>query len=144
MILHIRAHFCYFLFNLESSAQLKDEQTMADADDKSSTPEATSTNYTDKIKYQAPKEKTVRSIRGIEGTNPKKSKLGRYWSVDAKAVPDVKRAPQSTSNPCKRKRKSLGPKVSFQRFPLYLLFLENGQATSSVTRTIICSSCRKF
>lgn len=88
--------------------QLKEEQTAFDMDDKSSAPEATSTSHPkDKIKHLGPKEKALNTITEVEGTMPRKSKLGRYSGVDVETVAEVKEQPELPNSTWKRKRKPI-------------------------------------
>ncbi|XP_031260660.1 protein ALWAYS EARLY 2 isoform X2 [Pistacia vera] len=94
----------------ESSAQLKEERTVTDMDDKSSAPEATSTSIPDKL--SGPKEKAMRTITEVEGVIPRKSKQGRYSDIDVEVVTEAKEQPEPLSNSMKKRRKPIFTKKS--------------------------------
>ncbi|XP_044498387.1 protein ALWAYS EARLY 2-like isoform X3 [Mangifera indica] len=90
----------------ESSARLKEERTVTDMDDKSSTPEVTSTSHPNKL--PRPKEKkALRTITEVEGVVRRKSKLGRYTDIDVEIVTDAKEQPEPLSNLMKKRRKPI-------------------------------------
>ena len=107
------SHFNDNLLYLESSVQLKEEKTTLGREDKCSVPEDTSTSQVrsrNKLPYSA-KQKVIHSTSGVEGTNSKKSKLGRDSTVDIAST--MEQQPRSDTKTWKRKRKFLGQKVNF-------------------------------
>lgn len=104
-------YYCYL--DLESSVQLKEEKTTFDTEDKCSPPEATSTSQSqNRNKFLGEKHKVPQSISGVETTSSRKSKLGRDSSVDINIIPEAELLLPSPTKACKRKRKSLVPKVN--------------------------------
>ncbi|KAM1051853.1 protein ALWAYS EARLY 2-like isoform X1 [Malus sylvestris] len=96
-----------------SSVQFKDEGANVDAEDKFSVPEATSTiQFRNKNKIPSAKHRVPYTISGVEGTNSKKSKLGRDPAVDMNTVSESEQQLLSTTKILKRKRKSSIPKIS--------------------------------
>ncbi|KAM0992063.1 hypothetical protein ACFX2I_010327 [Malus domestica] len=96
-----------------SSVQLKDGGANVDAEDKFSVPETTSTSqFRKKNKLPSAKHRVPCTISGVEGTNSKKSKVGRDPAIDINTVSESEQQSQSTTKILKRKRKSLVPKIS--------------------------------
>ncbi|KAG7576122.1 DIRP domain [Arabidopsis thaliana x Arabidopsis arenosa] len=91
----------------ESSAQLKEERTEYDMDEKSSTPEATSTSSHGEKANAEPDDSLLHAISSAENAYKRKPKPSRLASTDCDAVPTGKLQPQ-TSCSLRRKRK---PKV---------------------------------
>ncbi|BBH06552.1 DIRP domain-containing protein [Prunus dulcis] len=102
-----------------SSVQLKEEGTNLDVEDKFSVPEATSTSQSrNKNKIPSAKHRGPFAISGVEGTNSKKSKLGREPVFDTTAVSESEQQLQSTTKTWKRKRKSSVLKISNADAPI--------------------------
>ncbi|PQQ06489.1 protein ALWAYS EARLY 2 isoform X3 [Prunus yedoensis var. nudiflora] len=102
-----------------SSVQLKEEGTNLDVEDKFSVPEATSTSQSrNKNKIPSAKHRVPFAISGVEGTNSKKSKLGREPAFDTTAVSESEQQLQSTTKTWKRKRKSSVSKISNADAPI--------------------------
>ncbi|XP_010550978.1 PREDICTED: protein ALWAYS EARLY 2-like isoform X2 [Tarenaya hassleriana] len=96
------------LMESESSAQLKEEGTANDMDEKSSTPEATSTSHHgEKSKQVEPEESVLHAISAVENTKYRKPKSSRQASADGIAGPAGKQQ-QQPSGTLRRRRK---PKV---------------------------------
>ncbi|XP_048424152.1 protein ALWAYS EARLY 2 isoform X4 [Pyrus x bretschneideri] len=96
-----------------SSVQLKDGGANIDAEDKFSVPETTSTSqFRNKNKLPGAKHRLPCAISGVEGTNSKKSKVGRDPAIDINTVSESEQQSQSTTKILKRKRKCLVPKIS--------------------------------
>ncbi|XP_019100091.1 PREDICTED: protein ALWAYS EARLY 2 isoform X2 [Camelina sativa] len=95
------------LLESESSARLKEERTEYDMDEKSSTPEATSSSSHGEKANAEPDDSLLHAISSAENTNKRKPKPSRQASTDCDAVPTEKLQSQ-TSGSLRRKRK---PKV---------------------------------
>jgi len=91
----------------ELSAQLKEERTEYDMDEKSSTPEATSTSSHGEKANVEPDDSLLHAISSVENANKRKSKPSRLVSTDCDDVPTGKLQPQTSGSLRKRK-----PKVS--------------------------------
>ena len=101
------------MLDIGSSVQLKDEGANVDAEDKFSVPETTSTSqFRNTNKLPGAKHRVPYAISGVEGTNSKKSKVGRDPAIDINTVSESEQQSQSTTKILKRKRKSLVPKVN--------------------------------
>lgn len=118
------------MLDIGSSVQLKEEGTNLDVEDKFSVPEATSTSQSrNKNKIPSAKHRLPFAISGVEGTNSKKSKLGREPAFDTTAVSESEQQLQSTTKTWKRKRKSsvlkvnTGMRVNYHKIFLYLSYL---------------------
>lgn len=118
----------------ELSAQLKEERTENDMDERSSTPEATSTSSHGKKANAEPDDTLLHAISAIENANKRKRKPSRKASTDCNDVPTGKLQPQPTSGTLRKKRK---PKVSKT---VLLSFC----ALSSAHLLAICELCSIF
>ncbi|KAL5566063.1 hypothetical protein UlMin_029227 [Ulmus minor] len=97
----------------ESSVQLKEERTTLDMEEKCSLPEATSTSQVrNKNRLPGARQKGSQAISGVEGTTPRKSKLGRDSAIDVNPVSATEQQLRSPIKTGKRKRKSLVTKIS--------------------------------
>ncbi|XP_016205527.1 protein ALWAYS EARLY 2 isoform X1 [Arachis ipaensis] len=98
----------------ESSVQLKEERTTVDKDEKPAVPEVTSTSQNrDKSKLSL-KQKVVPSVRGVELSSSRKSKVGRTTINDkeSKALFESKELLPTDDKTWKRKRKPMVPKLA--------------------------------
>lgn len=104
--------FHFFLLDVGSSMQLKDERTTSEMEEKSNIPESTSTSqFRNKNKLQGGKQREPIAVSRTEGTNAKKSKLARDSTpIDINVVSELEQL-HSTSKLWKRKRKSSVSKV---------------------------------
>ncbi|AEE74229.1 ALWAYS EARLY 2 [Arabidopsis thaliana] len=96
------------LMESELSAQLKEERTEYDMDEKSSTPEATSTSSHGEKANVEPDDSLLHAISSVENANKRKSKPSRLVSTDCDDVPTGKLQPQTSGSLRKRKPKVLG------------------------------------
>lgn len=101
--------FCYTVLGPESSAQLKEERIENDMDEKSSSPEATSTSSLGEKANAEPDDGLLQAMSAIKNAYSRKPKPSRQSSGDCNAVPTGKLQPQPTTGSLRRKRK---PKVS--------------------------------
>uniref|UniRef100_A0A1J3IUE4 Protein ALWAYS EARLY 2 n=1 Tax=Noccaea caerulescens TaxID=107243 RepID=A0A1J3IUE4_NOCCA len=92
----------------ESSAQLKEERIENDMDEKSSSPEATSTSSHGEKANAEPDDGVLQAMSAIKNAYSRKPKPSRQASGDCNVVPTGKLQPQPTSGSLRRKRK---PKV---------------------------------
>lgn len=101
------------MFDIGSSAQLKEEGTKVDVEDKLSVPEGTSmSQFRNKNKLPSAKQRLPPAISGVDGTSSKKSKIASDLALDINAVSESEQQVQSTTKTWKRKRKSSVSKVN--------------------------------
>ncbi|KAG2273065.1 hypothetical protein Bca52824_067620 [Brassica carinata] len=94
------------LMESESSDQLKEERMENDMDEKSSSPEATSTRSHGEKADSEPDDSLLHAISAIgNAAYSRKPKSSRQPSTDCNAVPTEKLEPEPTSGSLKRKRK---------------------------------------
>ncbi|XP_028184337.1 protein ALWAYS EARLY 2-like isoform X3 [Glycine soja] len=96
----------------ESSIQLKGERMVADKNNRSALPEATSTSHKrHKLKYSV--------VPKIEVSTSKESKIGKEPTKDTNALSESKEKLPFADTAWKRKRKSMGSKVASAKLDSY-------------------------